>query len=446
MREKTDGARREEWSVNETRQEAERRIVGVLVGYPERAAEVFDGLSPSDFQSGQLGKIFQTARGLFDAGKRIDQLHIRKEFQDNGGIPNWLNTTFVDCLADAQAYPSVVQDCKQLIVGQKHFSDFKRLAGQARTLEDAIAASKQLLGWEAGVTTPDEVDWSRTIDETLERQRRIKDGELSAGYGWGLPNLDRNVLLQPGKFYVVGGIKKGAKTLFGLSVLRHNLTQTPPVPCLLFTLEMTRHEIARRILSSMAKVDSRKIFTPYMAVRESDEITRQAEQVRRLPLTVNDAATLGSYQILARSLRWKYRNEVPDNTGIIVVDFLQLIEHDRKRAETEASAIKRIAYDLARLAKELKIVVIAVAQLRNEGEGEKPHLRFLEGSGGIAQAAEAILLVDLVHRRQGEHDGSWPADFNVIIAAQRTGESGVSIKCKADLRVGEFREATVFDG
>ena len=70
-----------------TRQQAERRLIGVLANYPDRASDVFDGSIPDGayFQSKNLGRVFDVAAELFKTGKRIDHLNIRKAFQDNGG-------------------------------------------------------------------------------------------------------------------------------------------------------------------------------------------------------------------------------------------------------------------------------------------------------------------------------------------------------------------------
>ena len=205
---------------------------------------------------------------------------------------------------------------------------------------------------------------------------------------------------------------------------------------------MSRGEIGRKLLSSAAKIDSRKIYSKYVTDTELKALKQTGQAIKRFPFLVNDNPYLDTFQIVSRATRWKYKNEIPDGKGLVVVDFLQLIEMERKRGDSEATAIKKVAYDLARMAKQLRCPVIALAQLNNSAEGEPPCLRFLEGSGGIAQAAECILLVDLVHRRIGHTDHSWPKDFNVIVAAQRTGESGIRVDCKADLRYGHFAETT----
>jgi replicative DNA helicase len=171
------------------------------------------------------------------------------------------------------------------------------------------------------------------------------------------------------------------------------------------------------------------------------ELEQAVPELKAKPLYLCDNPNITTAGIASILRRWKAQHPIVDGELIVVVDFLQYIDLGVRKYENEASALKRAAYDLARIAKEFRCAVVAVAQLRNEAEGQPPHLRFLEGSGGIAQAAEAILLVDLISRREGEYDAQdWPRPFDVHVAAQRSGESGVKVNCMCDLRYGKFHE------
>jgi len=294
-------------------------------------------------------------------------------------------------------------------------------------------------GWDSPEETLATAAWEKTVEDALDRQDQITLGEQVWGSSWGIRALDKHLLLQPGKSYVVGGIKKGGKTLFTLSTLIHNLAKVPPVNCGLFALEMSRQEIAGKVLSHVAKIDSRKIFTPYMQDRELDVLRKHAETVKLFPFHVDDRTGLSCEEIFERISDWKEVYEIPDDEFIVAVDFLQLIDLDRQKGENEASALRRTAYDLACVAKETRCAIIATAQLNNQAENNLPHIKYLEGSGGIAQCAEAILLLDLKHRRDSRYlnEGS-SKSLDLIVAAQRTGESDVVIHCKADLRIGRF--------
>jgi len=422
---------------------AERHIIGNLLQYPERAHEIFGGtLTETYFRNKHYAAIFKHAKRIHEAGRTISTLNLRREFQENGGPPAWLEMTIMDAMADAQSYPGVIEDASRIMVDATHLAKIREQAARAHTIEDWLAFVQFVAGLEQGRESSNVLSIGEILRQSVERQEGITAGSIEAGYSFGIPALDYFVRLEPCKFYVIAGIKKGGKSLFLLHVLRHNFEAN--VPCYLFTLEMAHAEIGRKYLSTKTRIDSHSIYTKYLPAAHVDEMRAAAKRGKDLPCYVNDNPVLGTPQLLRDAMRWKYQQNVPDGEGIIGVDFLQLVENTRERGESEASALKRVAYDLARMAKQLKCAVIAAAQFRNEAEGQEPHLRFLEGSGAIAQAAEAILIVDYPERRTDERTKEWPKDYKIIVAAQRTGESGKTIECKVDLRTGDFREVDQF--
>jgi replicative DNA helicase len=345
-----------------------------------------------------------------------------------------------ECTGDARVGPETINECRSIILDDEHLTVFKDLTKRVFSYDDAVKLAQEVLKWESGDSNDDEPPWSDAVDKVFERQQQIIDGKVQEGYSWGLDVVDRYLTLCPGKLYTIAGIKKGAKTLFALFLLAHNLTKQ--VPSMLFSLEMSVEEIAKRILSNRAGVNSRSVFDRHISQLDRASLQAVRDEVKAMPLVVNDSPNLGIFQLISRARRWKFRNNIPAGQGIIVVDFIQYVDTERKRGESEASALARVAYGLATLAKQLKCVVIAIGQFRNEAETEKPHIRFLQGSGGIAQASEAIILVDYVPRRE-EYTNEpikWPQPFNLILAEQRSGERGRIINLQADLTTGMFYE------
>ncbi len=168
------------------------------------------------------------------------------------------------------------------------------------------------------------------------------------------------------------------------------------------------------------------------------------DKLRTKPLHVNQNASIGISQIISRARNWKRQRKVPDYRGIVAVDYLQLVQYEVHSRRNEAAELKNIAYGLARLAKELKVVVLAIAQFRNDAEGQRPAVRFIEGSGGIAQAAEGMLLLDLLSRRKDDMRPTDEWEPMDIIVHQRNGESNATVELSVDLSTSKFVERTIY--
>jgi replicative DNA helicase len=429
-----------------TRTEAEEQLIAAILQLPNHQGDIFSGFKAEYFEDKNLGKTFAAALEIFVRGDQVTLLGLKSYLTERDGqVPAWLIPSTMRCETDV-ILPAQIPTLKSIILKDHVFGVFKVGAHHATTIDQAEKVCTEVLEISAMLEFDNEPDLREEGERFIEKQRRIKDGEMDWGYSFGSSELDERIMLVPGGLYVIGGIKKGGKTQFAISIIDHNLRQSQPVPSLMFSIEMSAEQVLKRLIARRSEINSRKLHTKHISGGDFERIKAAVSDITKTPLQVNQSPDISTTQIMARTRSWKYRNEIPDGSGIVVVDFLQLINNERRKGETEATGLKNIAYSLARMAKQLKLVVIALAQLRNEAEGQEPHIGFLEGSGGIAQAAEAILLIDLVKRRdKGAQSGDWN-DFNVIIAGQRHGESGNKIRMLANLKTGLFRDKYIYGG
>lgn len=424
--------------------ETERAIVGALLVYPTEAFDIFAQVKDRYFSSQIVAGLFRAAKQAYENDETIDVIAIRRNAELLNTVARPADLTA--CMESVSAV-AAVQSHIDFIRDRFYINHFKSRIKTVNTMGEVVTLATKVLEWNAGEDHTGQRSPTEIIKEILKRQVAINDGTVEAGYSWGITALDNHIMLRPGKFYCIGGMKKGAKTLFLLSTIDHNLSTSPPVPILMFSLEMTDVDIYLHLMSRRARVNSRFIHTRFLSDDDFDCIRGKADELEKIPLVVDDSPGLNLTDIYARARSWKAKTGVQDGQGIIAVDFLQLIDmSENKQRVAESTLIKQTAYGLAKLAKELKVCVVALVQMRNEGEGQVPNMRFLEGSGAIAQAAEGILLLDLESRR-GEEDHGFPKKFNVMIGGQRRGESGITIKCMADLRYVHFFEGIehVFD-
>jgi replicative DNA helicase len=416
-------------------------LIGCILQQPEIFADVVTRVKPEMIRGSTTRRhIYEAMQSLYRGGKRIGQDGIRWAFEKADHDTKPLSVVFVNCLNAAPDRKNAHGPYVDILVEAYQVAKFHEDAGHVRGSGDVTRAAQRALERAAGTqntqTTPAEV-----VPKLLEMQDRIEAGAPLTGYGWGLDTLDDCMRIQSGRLYCVAGLKAGGKTLFLLNTLDHNLADD--VPCFFVSLEATSTQAIKRMVTHRAGVNSR-LFPNRNLNDRREKIERAAKEVAGFPLVIEESAQLTVDEIAARIRAWKYRDGITG--GIVGVDFLQLVQHERGRGITEATALGDTAYTLARTAKDLDLAIVATVQLRNEAEGQRPHMRLIEGSGRIAQAAEGVLLLDLVARRDTatvrQEAGQAKKQFNIHIGKNRDGEGDIQVRCMADLSTGHFYERT----
>jgi replicative DNA helicase len=420
-----------------TRHQAENALVSAIFYLPKHQGEIFSGIKPKYFESEKLGRIFEVAKSVYDEGEPVNLVTLRGAFvEQDGAVPTWLSVDVTE--GDVTILPHDIDSIKRAIIKEHMFATFAVGSARATTVEEARNVAIELLDSVTALDFEDDPPISQACESFVKKQHEIKEQRLEYGYPLTGGRLDEHIRLSPGGLYVIGGIKKGGKTQLGLSILDLNLQKN--VPCLMFSIEMSVEQVLRKLTAHHTGIDSKKILTRHINDNELGQITAAAGDISGLPLHINQRAEISPAEIAAKTRTWAYKNEIERGTGIVLVDFLQLIRAEANKNESDATTLRKVAYSLARIAKQMKVAVVAIVQFRNEAEGQKPDLRFIEGSGGIAQAAEAIILVDHVRRRDKELERAKIEEFNIIIDAQRHGESGVIVPMMADLSTSTFTD------
>lgn len=430
------------------REVAENAVIVAIFIWPQTHVEIFPFLTYDIFNDDQLAIVFRAAHKVFARQEVPDFVTVRAALEEEEGmVPPWYTRrAFALEQVDLEAgvSPSNVKSWVALIRRQERFARFKQGAASARTISDATRIASEFLENEGMIADSDEMEWGEAVSAFVSLQDRISKGEVTHGSSWGIKALDDTIMLVPGCFYVVAGIKKGGKSHFLQHVLLSNATIGNP--SFLFSLEMGLMQVIRRWIAAKTGINSRDILTTRLMESAIARINEFAPHLAMLPLKVNQQARVTPGEILARVRAWKRKERIPQGRGIVGVDFLQLMPRTQSHhGQSDASAIKDIAYELARIAKECEVALVAATQFNNAAEGERvdsSSVRFIEGSGGIAQAAEGILLLDL-HARRGLSPNSPTANTNGIepidlVVLQRNGESGRRLCLSVDLSTSRF--------
>jgi len=215
------------------------------------------------------------------------------------------------------------------------------------------------------------------------------------------------------------------KTSLAMNMAEH-VAVSLRLPVGVFSLEMTAESLVMRMMSSLARVNSRSIRDGFLAERDFAKLTTAAGQLAKAPLFIDDASALSVLQLRAKARRLHQQHGIK----LFVIDYLQLLHSTARRAENRQQEIADISNGVKSLAKELKVPVIVLSQLNRELEKDKnrkPRLSDLRESGSIEQDADVVALLYKPSSGDDE-DGPAPdqeaAPVNLLIAKQRNGPTG----------------------
>ncbi len=213
------------------------------------------------------------------------------------------------------------------------------------------------------------------------------------------------------------------KTALAMNVAE-NVAHQQNVPALFVSLEMSSLELADRLLCSVARVNGHRLRNGTVSQDDRLKLVDTAELLSRIPLFVDDSPSRTVTEIAAAARRIKRRH---GNLGLIVIDYLQLIEPDNPK-DPRQEQVAKIARRLKGLAREMKVPVMCLAQLNRQAEVSKdniPRLSHLRESGAIEQDADVVMFV---HREEyysrGEEREQVAGQAQIIIAKQRNGPIG----------------------
>jgi replicative DNA helicase len=426
--------------------EAERAVLGGILLENEAINVVLEELSVDDFYSEANAKIFEAMVELFRRSQPVDHVTLREALVHSGKLASIggddyllsLSNT-IPSVSNIQAHACIVRE-KSLVraliqacheVTSRGYGDYGPVEDFLDQSESAIFGVARKRSRNPYEHVKDVV--MRTFQEIHETANR---GELITGLPTGYQQLDKMTAgMHGGDLIIVAGRPGMGKTSFALNVA-HNACVKTKVPVAIFSLEMPKGQLVRRLLGSEARVDGNRIRTGQLQKDDWPKLADAAGTLSELPIWIDDTPAITMLELRAKSRR--LRSEV--GLSLIVVDYLQLMRSG-SRNESREQEISEISRSLKALAKELEIPVIALSQLNRgvESRGvrdKRPQLSDLRESGAIEQDADTIWFIyrDEVYNRDSDDRGI----AEIIIGKQRAGPTGTC-------RVRFFSEYTRFD-
>ncbi len=412
--------------------EAEMAVLGGILLDKEALPKALEILNPDDFYKESHRMIFQGLVELFDRNEPPDivtlshVLRTRNQLEAVGGmeyltlvadqVPSSANIAYYARIVREKAVlrrlirkgSEIVEECYRDQVDLEDFLDEVE-RGIFQIAEDRVRKSFFPMR-----------DIVKASFETIEKLYERK--ALITGVPSGFVDLDTLTAgFQASDLIVVAARPSMGKTALCLDIARHAAV-VADIPVALFSLEMSKEQIAIRLLCAEAKVDGSKLRRGFLKESDWPKLTTAAGVLSESPIFVDDTPDLSVLELRAKARRLKAEK----NIGLVILDYLQLMRgrHGVERREQEISEISR---SLKALAKELNVPVIALSQLnrRVEERGDKmPQLSDLRESGAIEQDADVILFIyrDEVYNRNPDNPKRGTAE--IIVGKQRNGPTG----------------------
>jgi len=233
---------------------------------------------------------------------------------------------------------------------------------------------------------------------------------------------DKTSGLQNSDLIIVAGRPSMGKTTFAMNIAE-NAAYKSRVPVAVFSMEMPGEQLAMRMMSSLGRIDQHKVRTGKLEDDDWARLTSSVSMLAETPIFIDDTPALSPIELRARARRIKREHGL----GLIVIDYLQLMQAGSGRSENRATEISEISRSLKALAKELSVPVIALSQLNRSLEqrpNKRPVMSDLRESGAIEQDADVIVFIyrDEVYNEDSPDKGT----AEIIIGKQRNGPIGTT--------------------
>ncbi len=411
--------------------EAEQAIIGSMLTDRDAVISSIEVLKEEDFYREDNRAIYAAILNLYNRSEPIDIITVKAElesmgkFEQVGGLeylaelPEKVPTT-----ANAEKYIKIVEEksiLRRLIktaneIIELGYSPTEDVEDIMEGAEKKIFDIMQQKNQKSYTPIKDVLVESFTkLEELYNRKQHI------TGVPTGFSELDyKTAGLHGSDLILIAARPAMGKTAFALNIAT-NASVRAKVPVAVFSLEMSKDQLVNRILCSEAMVDSNKVRTGKL---EENDWTKLAESIGPLSeaeIYIDDTPGISVTEIRAKCRKLKLEK----NIGMVVIDYLQLVQGSNKRNGSREQEISEISRSLKILAKELNVPVIALSQLSRAAEqrpDHRPMLSDLRESGAIEQDADIVMFL---YRDDYYNEDSEKKDIaEVIIAKHRGGSTG----------------------
>ena len=434
--------------------EAEQAVLGSVLIDPQCLNEIAVQIKTEYFYIPQHREIYSAMSSMYELSQTIDFVSLLEKLKSDGVYDEAGGKAYLTQLV--QTVPSAANVLTYVaIIRERYYA--RSLMSAAQDIikdinENELDSGKLLDNAEQRIF---EIRQGREIsglthiksvieNETYDRLSKMADPETRADYvgiPCGIGELDKMITgLNKSDLIILGARPGMGKTSFALNIVRNVAMNTGKTVCF-FSLEMTRDQLAQRMLSSEAGIKSEKLRTGELTDDEWTRLAQAGDALSKANIYFDETSSITVPEMKAKLRRMKH-------IDLVVVDYLGLMKA-AKKTENRVNEVSEITRNLKIMAKDLKVPVIVCAQLSRgteaKGKSHKPALADLRESGSIEQDADIVLFLYREsyydNEKSDDEDRSDETRAECIVAKNRHGEIGT-----VDLHWdGQFTRSTSVD-
>ncbi len=415
--------------------EAEQAVLGAVIYSNDTFNDIAGILSPNSFHAEPHRHIYRAILELAELNQPIDEITLGDQLRSFGKLEDIGGYAYlaelVECVPSSGNivyYAKIIQEhalLRDLIatttdIGRKSRDPKQNISELLAEAENKITeiATRSSQKTYSHIKEILATNFNR-LEEISENKSEI------TGLATGFIDLDRLTSgLQPSDLIIVAARPSMGKTAFALNIASYVATRSEQKGAILmFSLEMSKEQLAMRMLTAESKIDSKKMRTGNLEQEDWDKLAMATDKLSIAPVYINDISNLTPYEMV--TVCKQLDKELEHGISMVIVDYMQLMQGNKKTQSREQE-IAEISRSMKGLAKDLNIPVIALSQLNRALENrsdKRPQLSDLRESGSIEQDADIILFIyrDEVYNEESEKKGT----SEIIIAKHRNGPTGM---------------------
>ena len=420
--------------------EAEQAVLGCVIIDNLCQTEILSMLRPNDFYSEAHKSIFEAMGKVFNKNIPIDFITIVEELERNKKIEGVGGVDYITFLS--HVVPSAVNFKFYCEIVKSNSIRRMLIKGGQNIIEKAYSNEDRndvLSFAEAEVFSISEKEETSALEhigrtngalkEVVDKFDKIaKNPDALRGIPTGFKDLDAMTNgLQNSDLILLAARPSVGKTSFAMNVMT-NIARAGKT-CAVFSLEMSKAQLAQRALCSVAKVPMGKALSGKMQADEWKRIWTATKQLENSKLFIDDSSMTTPAALLSKCRRLKAKEGSLD---VIMVDYLQLMKSERSNRESRQNEVSDISRNLKIAAKELNVPIIVLSQLSRDiekREGHRPQLSDLRDSGAIEQDADIVMFLHNPEKYNDTPTQDEPGVVELILAKHRNGQTG-SVKMR----------------